>query len=65
MIVELRDGPEEFERLKKRLSRIDGVVQVDFNYLNRKLTVVHDGREDSLKEIEKAVTPLRSRRAKS
>jgi len=47
-VVGIRDGGVDVEGLKRRISGIRGVSDVEFNYLTRKLTITYDGSDHVL-----------------
>jgi hypothetical protein len=58
LIVEIRDDVKDLGALDARVSKIEGVRGVEFNYLSRKLSVTHDGSQETLEKIYKVIDPL-------
>jgi copper chaperone CopZ len=51
-VVGIRHGEVDLDALKDAISRIEGVAEVEFNYLTRKFTVHYNGSPDTLQEIK-------------
>jgi len=50
-MVGIRHDGVDIERVKVGISGIVGVFDVEFNYLTRKFTVIYDGAEETLVQI--------------
>lgn len=53
--IKKMDCPSEENLIRMKLDEIPGIVHLDFDLQNRKLTVIHDGKTD---QIEKAIIEL-------
>ena len=51
LVVGIRHGVVDVESLKRRISGIRGVFDVQFNYLTHKLTIKYDGSDRVLNLI--------------
>jgi len=65
MIVRLDITDGEAKDVKRVLSKIGGVRGVEFNNLSGKLTISHDGSEQCVRMIGKALDPWKVKARKS
>jgi len=58
--VEIREDVKDLGALNARISKIERVRRVEFNYLSRKLSVTHDGSQETLEKIYMIIGPSMS-----
>jgi copper chaperone CopZ len=54
-VVGIRQENVGIEALTQKILRMDGVSEVEFNYLTRKLTVNHDGSQETVDAINRVL----------
>jgi copper chaperone CopZ len=55
IIVRVDSDAGDMEDVRRRLSKLDCVTEVESNIVSRKLRITHDGSERCVKEIRKVL----------
>ena len=57
-VVGISQEVTDIRQVESDISRLEGVFSVHFNYLTRKLTIVHDGSNDTVQKVNKRLAGI-------
>jgi len=57
-VVGISEQAKNIRQVESDISKIKGVFRVDFNYLTRKLTIVHDGANETVERINQRLVGI-------